>query len=90
MAQSGEGVPELLEAVARHRTWLSGSGELQRRRRARARSRVRDVVDREVRRVTWTRPGTASILEAGLDAIEQGAATPYSVAREILASVLKD
>jgi len=90
VAQSGEGVSELLEAVARHRGWLSESGELRRRRRARALNRVRDVVDRALRRVTWNHAETTAILEVGLDAIQEGAATPYSVARTILASVLKE
>ncbi|HKJ00820.1 MAG TPA: methylmalonyl Co-A mutase-associated GTPase MeaB, partial [Longimicrobiales bacterium] len=42
VAQTGEGVPALLDAVDRHREWMVGSGELERRRRERARIRVRD------------------------------------------------
>jgi len=84
VAQNGEGVPELLEAIASHRTWLEGSGELEVRRRARARNRVRDVVDRELRRVAWSSPEVADCLEAGLDGIQGGGQTPYSVAAVIL------
>ena len=69
VAQSGEGVGDLLDAVAQHRTWLEGSGELERRRRARARVRVRDVVDRELRRVAWAAAESGTALEEGLDAI---------------------
>lgn len=87
VAQSGEGVGELRDAVERHRAWLQESGELERRRRARARTRVRDVVDRELRRVAWsTTSGEA--LERGLDDIQHGEATPYSVARGILDGLL--
>lgn len=88
VAQTGEGVPELLDAVARHARWLRESGELERRRRARARVRVRDVVDRELRRVAWSDPRVSERLEEGLDGIQRGVETPYSVARGILSALL--
>jgi len=88
VAQNGAGVPELLEAVAQHRIWLERSGELERRRRARAQARVKDVVNRELRRVAWTAASSGPVLEGGLDAIVRGEATPYSVARSILATLL--
>ncbi|HSW31084.1 MAG TPA: methylmalonyl Co-A mutase-associated GTPase MeaB [Longimicrobiales bacterium] len=90
VAQSGEGVSDLLDAVERHGAWLARSGELERRRRARARVRVRDVVDRELRRVAWASSASGAALEAGLDAIVRGDATPYSVARGILTGLLAD
>ncbi len=86
--QTGEGVAELLEAVERHRAWLADSGELARRRRARARRRIHDVVDRDLRKAAWSSTESAAALERGLDAIEEGEATPYSVARGILADLL--
>jgi LAO/AO transport system kinase len=88
VAQTGEGVQELVEAIDAHRTWLSESGGLDERRRARARIRVRDVVDRELRRVAWSSPAVNDRLEAGVDRIQARDATPYSVAREILAELL--
>ncbi len=88
VAQTGQGVDELLEAVERHRTWLAESGELQLRRRARARRRVHEVVDRELRRVAWRSEAVRTLLEDGLDAVQQGDATPYSVAARILRSLL--
>jgi LAO/AO transport system kinase len=88
IAQSGGGIPDLLAAVDRHCAWLRESGELERRRRARARGRVRDVVERELRRIAWTSSASGKALEVGLDRIVAGDATPYSVARDILASIL--
>lgn len=85
VAQNGDGVADLLDAVGRHRTWLEESGELERRRRARARTRVRDVVDRELRRMAWESTASGAALEEGLDGILRGEATPYSVARALLA-----
>ncbi|OGU27066.1 MAG: hypothetical protein A3K13_11340 [Gemmatimonadetes bacterium RIFCSPLOWO2_12_FULL_68_9] len=88
MAQTGEGIPELLDAVDRHREWMRRSGELERRRRERARIRVRDVVERELRRAAWSSTATDEVLREGLDRIQTGEATPYSVAAAILGGVL--
>lgn len=88
VAQSGAGVDELLDAVDRHRSWLEESGELDRRRRARARVRIREVVDRELRRAAWSSTSSGATLEAGLDRIAAHDATPYSVAARILDELL--
>ena len=88
VAQTGEGLPELLDAVDRHREWMGRSGELDRRRRDRARIRVRDVVERELRRAAWSSTATDEMLLKGLDDIQAGSATPYSVAAGILGRLL--
>jgi GTPase len=88
-AHNGVGLDELLEAIDAHRGWLEDAGQLEARRRERARARVRDVVGRELRRTAWESEAVREILEGGLDRIQEGAATPYSVAREILGAVLR-
>jgi LAO/AO transport system kinase len=88
VAQSGQGMDELLDAVDRHRSWLTGSGTLAERRRARARRRVHEVVERALRRVAWSSETVAALLERGLDGIQDGTATPYSVSAEILQELL--
>lgn len=88
VAQSGEGVPELMECVERHRAFLVESGELERRRRRRADARIKDVVNRGLRQVTWTDPESLAQLDAGIGRVTRGEATPYSVATEILAGLL--
>jgi LAO/AO transport system kinase len=85
----GEGLDELIGAIARHRVWLEGSGQLAERRRARAAGRVRDVAERELRRITWAADSTTELLERGLDAIASGRDTPYSVAGEIVRALLR-
>jgi LAO/AO transport system kinase len=90
VAQTGEGVDELVGAVSRHRAWLLESGEIDARRRSRARVRVRDVVNRELRRAARGAAASGPRLEEGLDRIRDGDATPYSVAEEILGGILKD
>ncbi len=84
VAQDGEGLPELVEALEGHRTWLDESGELKRRRKARAAIRVKDVVDRAFRRIAWSDPDVAQVLEGSLADVAGGEETPYSVGDRIL------
>ena len=88
-ALDGEGLPELLETITEHQRWLATSGQLAQRRRARAERRVRDVVERELRRVAWRSEEVQGIVENGLEAIAGGEATPYSVASEVVAALLR-
>jgi len=88
-ALTGGGIDELIAAIDGHREWLERSGELSRRRRDRARRRIRDVVDRELRRVAWTSEDVLARVDAGLDGIVSGSETPYSVARDIVDSLLR-
>jgi LAO/AO transport system kinase len=88
-ALSGEGLSDLIAAVDTHRAWLEGSGALAIRRRARARVRVRDVVERGLKRAAWASEAADRSLEGGLDRIDSGGGTPYSVAQEILGILLR-
>ena len=88
VAQTGEGVPELLDAVDRHREYLDDSGELGVRQRGRAAVRVREVTERSLRAILWRTETTMGLLDAGLDHIQRGTATPYSVSASILKALL--
>ncbi|MEZ4414844.1 MAG: methylmalonyl Co-A mutase-associated GTPase MeaB [Gemmatimonadota bacterium] len=88
VAQTGQGVSELLEALDRHRDHLEASGALKERRRARAAARVLSVVERQLGRLAWQQPGARRILDRGLDAIEAGGGTPYSVAEDVVQNLL--
>jgi LAO/AO transport system kinase len=89
VAQSGEGLGEVLEAVGRHRAYLEGSGVLEARRTARARGRVRDVVERGFRRAAWTNPDVLAVMEDGVGRIPSGVETPYSLGARILDALLR-
>ena len=88
VAQTGEGVAELMAAIDDHRSFLEESDELRIRRRARAAVRVREVADRELRGILWNSQATAALLDAGLDRIQEGEATPYSVSSSIIGQLL--
>jgi LAO/AO transport system kinase len=88
VAQTGDGVPQVLKAVAAHGAFLEDSGELRVRREARAAGRVRDVVDRSLKRVAWDHPRVREVLERGVAEIVAGRETPYSLADIILGDLL--
>jgi LAO/AO transport system kinase len=83
VAETGQGVPGLLDALDRHRAWLETSGERGRRRRSRMADRVREEVDRRLRRRAWVEGRGDAVLQAALEDLEQGRVTPYDVAARI-------
>ena len=88
VAQTEEGVTELLAAIDEHGAFLRESGELRARRRAQAAVRIREVANRELRGILWGRQSVRALLEEGLDRIQAGEATPYSVSSSILHDLL--
>ena len=84
VAQSGEGVEELQATLDRHWSYLQESGELSRRRQRRLAERVRNVVERELRRLAWAAGAGERILAEALPALETGEESPYTVAARIV------
>lgn len=87
VAQSGDGVEELADAMSRHRDFLDSSGELERRREARAVTRIRDVVEREIRRRVWDSSEVDTAVREAAGRILRGTDTPYSAAGRILSEL---
>jgi LAO/AO transport system kinase len=87
VATTGQGVPELVAALDRHRAWLETSGAFAARRRARLAERTRAAVDRAVHQWIWRETGAAELLARRLDEVLEGARSPYDVAAEILDQV---
>jgi LAO/AO transport system kinase len=84
VAQSGEGVEGLWDAIAEHRGYLLASGEMDQRRRRRAREELRKVVqERLVEHVEQVADG-ATFAEQ-VDALYENATDPYSAAEVLLA-----
>jgi len=84
VAHASEGVVELLAAIEDHRAWMLESGELERRRLARTATRIRDVMDRELKRRVRRLLADDAVARPALDAIGSGGSTPYSVAARLL------
>jgi LAO/AO transport system kinase len=90
VARTGQGVVELAEAVERHRGWATQTGELVRRRTGRLEERVREQVERALRRTAWIDTGGVDLLQQALPALERGEESPYDVAARILQAVRGD
>ncbi len=84
VAQTGDGIPTLLDTIDEHWTWLQETGELERRRGRRLLERVRAVVERRMRSRIWTEGRGTALLEHAVPDLESGRRTPYDVAEEIL------
>jgi LAO/AO transport system kinase len=90
VAQTGEGVGALKDAISGHRTFLGESGIIEDRRRARTSGRVMDVVEREFRKIAWADPQIGEMLEEGVGRILSGQETPYSLGARILKTLLRN
>ncbi|HEX2779117.1 MAG TPA: methylmalonyl Co-A mutase-associated GTPase MeaB [Gemmatimonadaceae bacterium] len=84
VAAQGEGVTELLDAVARHMAFLERSGELRERRARRLRERVVEVAERLMRGRLWSDEATRRALAESLPRLERGETTPFAVAEALL------
>lgn len=84
IAAKGEGVPDLVAAIERHREWLAASGEMAGRRRSRLRERTREVLERQARRWIWDETDAGRAIDARLDDLAAGTTSPYDVAGEIM------
>jgi LAO/AO transport system kinase len=86
VATDGTGVSELVDQLAKHRSYLDTTGAWQQRRAESARRQVRAIVeDRVLRRLEHVTGGDA--WQARFAAIAAREQDPYSVAEEVLDAV---
>ena len=86
VAERGDGVGELVEAIAAHRDHLASSGELDRRRRARAAREVEEIALADLR-VELGELGRGEALDTLAEQVAAGKLGPYSAADQLLAGV---
>ncbi len=84
-----QGVDELLGAIVAHGRHLRASHDLERRRDARALGRIRDVVERRLRRRAERFLAADDEMAARVAAVRRGRITAYGVADEIVAAILE-
>lgn len=85
VAEKGEGVTELAEAVEKHRAWSQQSSEWERRRRRRLYAQVRDLLHQEVVASAFTARGLPlDSVGPWLDEARAGDIAPHDVADRIL------
>jgi LAO/AO transport system kinase len=82
-AQTGQGLPELVDAIARHRAWSLESGEQGERRRAAARAQVEDLLRDALLRELEGRVGEAR-LDAAVARVASREIDPYAAVETLL------
>ena len=86
VAERGDGVPQLVEAIAAHRAHLASSGELERRRRHRAAREIEEVALASLR-TELGELGHGEALDTLAEQVAAGKLGPYSAADQLLAGV---
>lgn len=85
VANQGEGLDRLVDAVGRHRAWMESTGELDRRRRRRARDEIEAIALTTLRGKLQDIHGHDR-LDALADAVVAGQSDPYAAADELIAA----
>jgi LAO/AO transport system kinase len=83
VATTGQGVPELVDALERHHHHLAASGELRQRRARRAREEVEAIALESLRR-SWEDVRGDGRLDALAEAVASGRSDPYAAADALL------
>ena len=82
-AQTGDGIPEVVDALEKHRAWLVESGGLAARRERRARREV-EAVALDALRARWGELGGGDALGALAASVAAGELDPYAAADRLL------
>jgi LAO/AO transport system kinase len=83
IAQTGEGVEEVVEKIDGHRAWLESSGELERRRVRRARDEIEAIAVTALRE-RWGDVHTRTELDDLAEKVVAGESDPYAAADSLL------
>jgi LAO/AO transport system kinase len=86
VASTGSGVPELVEAIASHRSHLADSGELDRRRRGRIHDEI-ETLALTALRIRLGQLPAGQQLDTLVDRILAGKLDPYAAADELAADL---
>jgi LAO/AO transport system kinase len=86
VASRGEGIDDVVAAIEKHRAWMQGNGELDRRRIARAASEIEAIAVGEVRQ-RFAKVHGSSALSAAAERVVAGSTDPYTAADELVAAL---
>ena len=86
VASRQEGIDEVVAAIDKHRDWMLGSGELERRRQARAAGEIEAIALAALREKMGDVRGSAA-LRAQAERVARGESDPYAAADELVGAV---
>jgi LAO/AO transport system kinase len=89
VAERGDGVDQLVEAIAAHRAQLESSGELERRRQRRAAREIEEIALADLRAELGTL-GHGEDLDTLAEQVAAGKLGPYGAADQLLSAVKGD
>jgi LAO/AO transport system kinase len=89
VAERGDGVDQLVEAIAAHRAQLESSGELERRRQRRAAREIEEIALADLRAELGTL-GHGDALDTLAEQVAAGKLGPYGAADQLLSAVKGD
>jgi LAO/AO transport system kinase len=85
VANQGEGLERVVEAIGQHRAWMEAAGELDRRRSRRARDEIEAIALTSLREKFGNLHGHDRLDELA-DAVASGQTDPYAAADEVIAA----
>jgi LAO/AO transport system kinase len=85
VAQTGQGIDEVVAAIDRHRAWMDSSGELERRRVRRARDEIEAIAVTALRK-RWGDVHARTELDDLAEQVASGKSDPYVAADSLLAT----
>ncbi len=86
VAARAEGMDDVLAAIEKHRAWMTGAGEFERRRQARAAAEIEAIAVGTVREKFAQVHGSAALDEAAARVVA-GRTDPYAAADDLVASL---
>ncbi len=81
----GRGIPELVEAVSKHREFAVSSGLFANRRAQQLKAEVTETVEHYLKELLWQKAGASGEMDKLLEDAAQRKLDPYTIARRILA-----
>jgi LAO/AO transport system kinase len=83
VASTGQGSDEVVAAIAKHRSWMLGSGELERRRQRRARAEIEAIAVTALRERFADLSGDARLDDLA-ESVRSGNSDPYAAADQLI------
>lgn len=87
VASRGEGIDLLLADVAKHRSYIEGNGELNRRRTKRAKDELLDILSAGIEK--RIKEHTEGRMDSFVESLKKRETDPYSLVSDIMSEMLK-
>ena len=84
-ASEGKGIEEVANFIQKHRSFLEGTGGLERKRKSRLEQRIREIIENQLHIDFWNSQRSSELHEK-LDLLLQRQSNPYDVAADLLES----